>query len=232
MTIPLPTVLPRRSSCQPGPLGRWRPCGRYPVSGTGPRARPLFGIAPGGACRAVLVAKSAVGSYPTVSPLPLRTGEVSSLWRFPWGYPRRALPGALANGSPDFPRSPVFQRFPAAIQPSARGSVRHPCDVRQLQTAQALPPMPGRCHQAALWPKAGTASERRPAASRDLCRGSQRAEGRPETGQGQRRLPRFAWGREGAGRRSSWLSCTILSLIARGHWTGFAIPWPKCRRIT
>ena len=25
MTIPLPTVLPRRSSCQPGPLGRWRP---------------------------------------------------------------------------------------------------------------------------------------------------------------------------------------------------------------
>ena len=29
MTIPLPTVSPRRSSCQPGPLGRWHPCGRY-----------------------------------------------------------------------------------------------------------------------------------------------------------------------------------------------------------
>jgi hypothetical protein len=75
---------------------------------TGPRARPLFGIAPGGACRAVLVAKSAVGSYPTVSPSPLRTGAVSSLWRFPWGYPRRALPGTLANGSPDFPRAPPY----------------------------------------------------------------------------------------------------------------------------
>jgi len=34
-----------------------------------PRARSLFGIAPGGACRAGAVASPAVGSYPTVSPL-------------------------------------------------------------------------------------------------------------------------------------------------------------------
>lgn len=32
--------------------------------------RPLFGIAPGGACRASSVARPAVGSYPTVSPSP------------------------------------------------------------------------------------------------------------------------------------------------------------------
>ncbi len=32
------------------------------------------------------------------------SGAVSSLWRFPWGCPRRALPGTLANESPDFPR--------------------------------------------------------------------------------------------------------------------------------
>src|SRR5918996_3831282 len=51
------------SSSQPGPLGREKPWGRSP-------ARSLFGLAPGGACRAAGVATGAVGSYPTVSPLP------------------------------------------------------------------------------------------------------------------------------------------------------------------
>ena len=62
MTIHLGAVLPRRSSSQPGSLG-----------GKGPEAslaRPLFGFAPGGACRALEVTFKAVGSYPTVSPLP------------------------------------------------------------------------------------------------------------------------------------------------------------------
>src|SRR5690606_36681171 len=35
-----------------------------------PRAMSLFGLAPGGACRAADVAADAVGSYPTLSPLP------------------------------------------------------------------------------------------------------------------------------------------------------------------
>jgi hypothetical protein len=51
---------------------------------------------------------------------PLREGPVttadSSLWRFPWGCPRRALPGTLPSWSPDFPRD----QGPAVIQPSAR----------------------------------------------------------------------------------------------------------------
>jgi len=75
MTIPLPHLLPGRSSCQPGPKG-WsvpaevsgrtlRRCGSGPF-----RTRPLFGIAPGGACHTVPVARSVVGSYPTVSPSP------------------------------------------------------------------------------------------------------------------------------------------------------------------
>ena len=75
------------------------------------RTRSLFGIAPGGACLASPVARPAVGSYPTVSPLPacnigypIRTQAVYFLWRFPWGYPRRALPGTIALWSPDFPR--------------------------------------------------------------------------------------------------------------------------------
>src|SRR5258705_10221452 len=46
-------------------------------------ARSLFGLAPGGACHAVPVARHAVGSYPTLSPFPLRREEVCFLWRYP-----------------------------------------------------------------------------------------------------------------------------------------------------
>lgn len=78
MTIPLPPPLPTGSSCQPGLLGL-----KFPYGGLGcptlTRAKPLFGIAPGGACRAVPVARSAVGSYPTVSPLPRKRGGLFSV---------------------------------------------------------------------------------------------------------------------------------------------------------
>ena len=67
-------------------------------------AVPLSDVAPGGACRAAAVARSAVSSYLAVSPLPPRWGAVCSLWRYPWGYPRRALPGTVSPWSPDFPR--------------------------------------------------------------------------------------------------------------------------------
>ena len=84
--------------------------------------RFLFGIAPGGACRATPVASGAVSSYPTVSPSPPHAGAVSSLWRFPSDCSARALPGTVALWSPDFPRT----RRPAAIQPSARGPAYAP----------------------------------------------------------------------------------------------------------
>ena len=42
---------------------------------SGPRATSLFGLAPGGACHAVDVAADAVGSYPTLSPLPPANGR-------------------------------------------------------------------------------------------------------------------------------------------------------------
>jgi len=45
------------------------PSGGIPLPGPA-RAGALFGVAPGGACRAAPVARGAVGSYPTVSPLP------------------------------------------------------------------------------------------------------------------------------------------------------------------
>ena len=48
-----------------------------------PAASSLFGLAPGGVYRAISVAGDAVGSYPTLSPLPARTQAVCFLWHFP-----------------------------------------------------------------------------------------------------------------------------------------------------
>ena len=79
---------------------------------------PLLDLAPGGVCRAVCVAAAAVRSCRTLSPLPpaLRPVAVCFLWHFPWGHPRRALPGAMFPWSPDFPPFPKGGR--AAIRPS------------------------------------------------------------------------------------------------------------------
>ncbi len=92
----------------------------------------LFGIAPGGACRAGTVASPAVGSYPTVSSLPRHAGAVSFLWRFPSGFPARALPGTVASWSPDFPR-PDGRGHPAPLH--IRGA-RHWPRKRQRETAR------------------------------------------------------------------------------------------------
>ena len=129
MTIPLPTACYHGGqAANPGlwaEASLWRSPTACDRCGGPFHARPLFGIAPGGACHTVPVARSVVGSYPTVSPSPQiwlhaaqrpGTAADSSLWRFPWGCPRRALPGTLASWSPDFPR-----RLPPAItQPSAQ----------------------------------------------------------------------------------------------------------------
>jgi len=61
--IHLGRALLRVSRNLPGRLGRKQPRGL-------PLAPPLFGFAPGGVCRAAPVAGRAVGSYPTLSPLP------------------------------------------------------------------------------------------------------------------------------------------------------------------
>ena len=54
------------------------------------------------------------------------------LWHFPWGRPRRALPGTVPPWSPDFPPSARGRR--AAIRPSGTrrsGSSRRPCQSRK-----------------------------------------------------------------------------------------------------
>jgi len=74
-------------------------------------APSLFGLAPGGVCRAAGVAAGAVRSYRTVSPLPRHTqhpAAVCSLWHFPWARTRRTLSGTARPRSPDFPPRQPF----------------------------------------------------------------------------------------------------------------------------
>lgn len=100
--------------------------------GRGP-TRSLFGLAPGGACHAADVAAGAVGSCPTLSPLPAGRSSraVCSLWRFPSGCPGRALPAAMSPRSPDFPRLHA-----AAIRPSTQRLSRHRPPAGQSRRAR------------------------------------------------------------------------------------------------
>jgi len=142
--IPLGRRLPGASSNLPG----------RPDLDTDPEARALsreslapslFGLAPGGVCRAAGVTAGAVRSYRTVSPLPrqtLRTAAVCSLWHFPWARTRRMLSGTVCPRSPDFPpRHPPPHPPPlagkgrvgagAAVRPTDRGMDGHVSLARQ-----------------------------------------------------------------------------------------------------
>src|SRR5437588_11682018 len=55
-------------------------------------SRCLFGLAPTGGNRATPVTRRAVGSYPTVSPLPLDKRAVCFLWPFPSPLAAHVLP--------------------------------------------------------------------------------------------------------------------------------------------
>ena len=146
-------------ACKPGSVwprspGAWQPFiwdgARAPPRATHPddeagnspgafaRMSSLFGLAPGGVCHAVPVARSAVGSYPTFSPSlrqrrpPCRWpgvcsetgGAVCFLWHFPWGRPRRTLSGAVFPWSPDFPHPAAFRPLrSAAARPTGSAHV-------------------------------------------------------------------------------------------------------------
>ena len=88
---------------------------------------PLFGLAPGGVYPAISVARYAVRSYRTLSPLPRtacrRAAAVCFLWHFPWGRPRRPLAATVFPWSPDFPPSRPLGKAhggTATIQPTGR----------------------------------------------------------------------------------------------------------------
>ena len=106
----------------------------------------LLGLAPGGVCPAAAVAGGAVRSYRTISPLPPMPSHEAIpgttglggmfLWHFPWGRPRRALPGTVPPWSPDFPPS----RRPQGRKKSGHPTVWHGTiwdALRLLQTGPA-----------------------------------------------------------------------------------------------
>ena len=107
-----------------------------------PGATSLFGLAPGGACHAVPVARSAVGSYPTLSPLPPpkpKGGLLSvalSLGSPPAGVTRRLVAVEPGLSSPSRKRRP---RPPGRLVRAKGGRWS-----REGQGTRYLPPLRGR----------------------------------------------------------------------------------------
>jgi hypothetical protein len=101
---------------------------------------PLFGLAPGGVCPAAPVARGAVRSCRTVSPLPAGcqaalARAVCFLWHFPWGRPRRPLTGTAFPWSPDFPLPDP--RVKPGDKGSGRPAVWQGRDGRRKRTASS-----------------------------------------------------------------------------------------------
>jgi len=124
-------------------------------------APPLFGLAPGGVCHAVLVTKNAVRSYHTLSPLPASAkasagGLLSVALSLKFaalarGFFRRTLSGTACPWSPDFPPRPAFRHWTqAAVRPTdatdlgALGRQIKQWRMTPLTTAAALQMSTGR----------------------------------------------------------------------------------------
>ncbi len=148
--IPLDRPLPDGSRDLPGRLGRRRPA---PLARD---AAPLFGLAPGGACHAVPVTRSAVGSYPTLSPLPILCLDFGGRFAFcgavPGVAPGGRYPPPCRRGArtflPPFRRSRGSRR--ATAQPSDLGA-----RWARVASASRRP-----WARAPSWPLAGPASNR------------------------------------------------------------------------
>jgi len=115
MAIPLgPTLLRHLGATHPNSLA-WKSAS---CAGKPANALFLFGLAPGGVYRASLVAKVAVGSYPTLSPLPDKSGGLLSV--------------ALSLGSP--PPGVTRHRIslePGLSSPIPKNKSGHPANWRE-----------------------------------------------------------------------------------------------------
>ena len=122
--------------CKPGSVHLLRGCAAIPLgdgslrpssnqpgrrAGTGPCAAPIrFCSRWGLPCRSRCRARGALLPHPFNFTLPKTWAEASAIYfllHFPWGYPRRALPGTVVPWSPDFPR-PGDKPQAAAARPS------------------------------------------------------------------------------------------------------------------
>ena len=82
-------------------------------------APPLFGLAPGGVCRAAFVAKDAVRSYRTLSPLPTNGGRFAFCGTFPGVAPAGRYPAPCFRGARTFlPRPKWADGGHPAVWPS------------------------------------------------------------------------------------------------------------------
>ena len=113
-TIHLGRPLPDASRDQPGRRGRTCALARPKPR----RAAPTRSCSRRGLpCRRRRRRRGALLPHPFT--LACRAGAgraVCFLWHFPWGHPRRALPGALHPWSPDFP--PAGARAPTGGRPA------------------------------------------------------------------------------------------------------------------
>ena len=105
------------------PLGRALPrasCGLPRGSGGQPSSAPLRGLAPDGVYRAAIVTDRAVGSYPTVSPLPTgrrrRVGGFSFSVALSSRFPSPGVTRHPALWSPDFPPVANDERSPEPLR--------------------------------------------------------------------------------------------------------------------
>ena len=116
-----------------------------PKTRHGPAAHPLLDLARSEACRAVSVAGNAVGSYPTLSPLPCALagafgGLLSVALSVVGAKPRRpAVSRRCAVASPDFPPPRPRKAGTAAVRPAPN----NPCRVRR---AGSFAPLRRRIH--------------------------------------------------------------------------------------
>ncbi len=128
-TIHLGRPLPDASRNQPGRLA-WKRAGTLADP-----APPLFGFAPGGVYRAASVTGRAVGSYPTLSPLPRpKPGRFAFCGTFPGVAPAGRYPAPFFRGARTF--------LPRGVSALAGAAVR-PADAR-LVGVQAGPVKPCR----------------------------------------------------------------------------------------
>ena len=110
--------------------------GEVPLRCLAARPRSLFGVAPGGACLAGPVASPAVGSYPTVSPLPRRAWRSVLCGAFPGVAPAGRYPAPSLHGVRTFLVQTGFRGYPdlcmhAVIQRSAQCPDRRAAGLRQ-----------------------------------------------------------------------------------------------------
>ena len=109
-----------------------------------------------------LAAHAVPRGRPTRQAVPSTTGLGGVfLWHFPWGRPRRALPGTAPPWSPDFPPSPGREADRrAAIRPSGMGryGMRRP----PTQTSGRSPSQPADTAEAGHRESTSPASPNRP----------------------------------------------------------------------